>query len=92
MNDFKLKITSKKLDSGRFQVNFETEGFCDEFYGYLLAEPRTPFREIVQKIERHVGAMQLSDRYYQRNLFSLTHREANSGRILIFKSDKRTAA
>ncbi len=86
METFKLKIKSKKLDSGRFQVHFSTEGFCDHFYGYLLAEPKTPFREVVEKIERHVEAMRCSDRYYQRNLFSLIHRETNSGRILIFKS------
>ena len=92
MGNFKLRITSKKLDSGRFQVNFSTEGFCDHFYGYLLAEAKTPVREIVEKIERHVDAMHRSERYHQRNLFSLTHREANSGRILIFKAEKRHAA
>jgi hypothetical protein len=95
MDAFKLRITSKKLDSGRFQVNFRTEGFreefCDEYYGYLLAEPLTPVREVVEKIERHVDAMRCSDRYYQRNLFSLIHREANSGRILIFKTRPKAA-
>jgi hypothetical protein len=85
MGTFRLKIKSKKLNSGRFQVNFSTQGFSDGFYGYLLAEPKTPVREVVQKIGRHVDAMRCSDRYYQRNLFSLIHREANSGRILIFK-------
>lgn len=88
----KLKITSKRLDSGRFQVNFSTQTTSEEFYGYLLAEPRTPVREVVEKISRHVDAMKFADRYFQRNLFSLTHREANSGRILIFRGDKRKAA
>jgi hypothetical protein len=92
MNSFRLKLKSKRLISGRYQVNFSTEGFSSEFYGYLLTEPQTPVREVVQKIERHVEAMQCADRYYQRNLFSLIHREANSGRILIFKGDKRNAA
>jgi hypothetical protein len=92
MEDFKLRMKSKKLGSGRYQIDFKTEGFCDHYYGYLLVEPLTPVREIVQKIERHVEAMRCSDRYYQRNLFSLIHREANSGRILIFKSEKQKAA
>jgi hypothetical protein len=35
-----------------------------------------------------VDAMKWSERYFQRNLFSLTNREANSGRILIFRSEK----
>ena len=88
MSGFRLKLTSKRLDSGRFQVNFSTHGFSQEFYGYMLAEARTPVREVVEKISRHVDAMKCSQRYFQRNLYSLTHREANSGRILIFRSDK----
>ena len=92
MRTTKLKMTSKRLDSGRFQVNFSTHFQSQEFYGYLLAESQTPVREVVEKISRHVDAMKCSERYFQRNLFSLTHREANSGRILIFKSEKRKAA
>ncbi len=81
----RLRLKSKRLDSGRFQVNFVTQGFSQECYGYLLAEPKTSLREVVQKISRHIGAMQRSDRYYQRNLFSLKNREVNSGKILVFK-------
>jgi len=95
MQTIKLKMTSKRLNSGRFQVNFSTHLNSQEFYGYLLAESQTPVREVVEKISRHVDAMKWSERYLQRNLFSLTNREANSGRILIFrldKSDKRKAA
>ena len=92
----KLKISSKKLHSGRFQVNFSTQSQEGEFHGYLLAEPRTPLREVVEKIGRHVEAMRHADRYLQRNLYSLTNREATSGRILIFRtekpSDKKRAA
>lgn len=83
--DFKLKLKSRRLHSGRFQVDFTARGFTQECYGYLLAEPQTSVREIVEKIKRHVGAMQSSDLYYQRNLFSLIRREATSGRILVFK-------
>ena len=82
--DSKIRIRSKKLNSGRFQVNFSTEGE-QEYYGYLLAEAKTSVSEVIDKISRHVMAMQDSNRYYQRNLFSLCKREVNSGRILIFK-------
>jgi len=83
--DFNLKLKSKRLHSGRFQVNFTAHGFSQDCYGYLLAEPKTSLREVVEKISRHIGAMQTSDRYYQRNLFSLKNREMNSGKILVFK-------
>ena len=95
MKTIKLKMTSKRLNSGRFQVNFSTRSQSEGFYGYLLAESQTPVREVVEKISRHVDAMKCSERYFQRNLFSMTHREANSGRILIFRTDranKRKAA
>lgn len=86
--DFKLRLRSKKLDSGRFQVSFSTEGFMHDFYGYLLTEPRTSLREVVEKIERHVDAACTSDRYFQPNLFSLAKRDVNSGRVMIFRRDQ----
>ena len=84
--DFKLRIYSKKLRSGRFQVNFSADGQSTRgYYGYLLAEPQTSVSEILTKINRHLVAMHNTERYYQRNLFSLGNRTATSGRILIFK-------
>jgi hypothetical protein len=83
--DFKLKMKSKRLQSGNVQIDFSVEGFANECYGYLLAGPKTSVREVIEKISRHAGAMQNADRYHQRNLFSLSKREINSGRILIFK-------
>lgn len=84
--DFKLRLKSKKLGSGRFQVNFSTEGFVMDYYGYMLTEPTTSVREVVEKIQRHLGAVaQRSDSYFQPNLFSLGRREVNSGRVMIFR-------
>lgn len=84
--DFKLRLKSKRLGSGKFQVNFTTEGFVMDYYGYLLTEPRTSLREVVEKIQRHLGAMQSTDKYFQPNLFSLGRpREVNSGRVMIFR-------
>jgi hypothetical protein len=83
--DFKLRLKSKRLGSGKFQVNFTTEGFLMDYYGYMLTEPRTSLREVVEKIQRHLGAMQSTDRYFQPNLFSLGRREVNSGRVMIFR-------
>jgi hypothetical protein len=83
--DFKLRLKSKKLDSGRFQVNFSTEGFMADYYGYLLTEPKTSLREVVEKIQKHLGAAQSTDKYFQPNLFSLGKREVNSGRVMIFR-------
>jgi hypothetical protein len=83
--DYRLKISSKKLLSGRFQINFSAGEYDDGYYGYMLAEAKTPVREVVEKIGRHLDALNQSDKYFQRNLFSLGNRKPNSGRVLIFK-------
>ena len=85
MGEVKLKIESKRLHSGRYQVNFSTDTSPGAYYGYLLAEPNTSVTEIIEKISRHLMAFNNEERYFQRNLFSLGKRKANSGRILIFK-------
>ncbi len=85
MSNYKLKLKSKKLISGNYQIDFTAQASSQELYGYLLAEKSVSVKEVVEKIGRHIEAMQNSERYYQRNLFSLTNRENNSGKILIFK-------
>ncbi len=79
----KLRLTSKRLSSGRFQVNFSAEGE-QPCYGYMLADPTSTVTDVVEKIRRHVQAMQSKDAYFQRNLFSLHSRNVHSGRILVF--------
>jgi hypothetical protein len=85
MDSVKLKIESRRLNSGRYQVNFSTGASPYAYYGYLLAEPNTSVTEIIEKISRHLQAFNNEERYFQRNLFSLGRRKINSGRILIFK-------
>ena len=85
MSDYKLKLKSKKLTSGNYQIDFTAQASSEELYGYLLAEKNVSVSDVITKIGRHIEAMQNSERYYQRNLFSLTNRKNNSGRILIFK-------
>ena len=85
MSDYRLKLKSKRLTSGNYQIDFTAHASSQELYGYLLAEKTVSVSEVVEKIGRHIEAMQNSERYYQRNLFSLTNREHTSGKILIFK-------
>ena len=80
----KLRLTSKRLSSGRFQVNFSADDNQKPCYGYLLADPTTTVVDVVAKISRHVQAMQSRSDYFQRNLYSLHSRNVHSGRILVF--------
>ena len=80
-----LRLTSKRLPSGRFQVNFFAEGFDQPCYGYMLADKESLVSEVIEKIRRHVVAMQNRDSYFQRNLLSIHSRNVHSGRILLFE-------
>lgn len=82
----KLKWSSRRLASGRFQVSFQVDGFGQPCYGYLLTEPTATVSEVVDKIYRHAEAMQHRENYFQRNLYSLSSRNIHSGRILVFNS------
>lgn len=77
-----MNISHKKLRSGNFQVKFDS----GKYYGYVLAQPEQTFEEIVSKIERHLKAMEDPERYLQQNLFSLTNKNLQSGRIVLFKN------
>ena len=46
-----LRLTSKRLNSGKVQVKFKLSGVSNrEQCGYLLTEPKTSLKEVVQRI------------------------------------------
>jgi len=84
--DFKLKLKSRKLESGKYQVKFSTEGFRSAYCGYLLTEPRTSLREVVEAIQQHLGAIQDTNRYFEPKLSSIGRRDIVPGQVLLFSS------
>lgn len=84
MDTQQLRLKSKRLASGRYQVAFSL-GHPEVCYGYVLAEPRTPLRDVMEKIQRHVEAALEPERYLQRNLFSVLKRTPSSGKIVVYK-------
>ena len=51
----KLKLSSKRLKSGKVQVKFQIQGResgskVGEQYGYLLTEPKASLKEVVARI------------------------------------------
>jgi hypothetical protein len=105
-----LCLTSRRLPSGRFQINFlakpsgpsrnlkdrtsrlnqgyggqaGTNVFDQPCYGYLLVDKESLVSDVIEKIRRHVLAMQDRGNYFQRNLLSLKSRNIHSGRTLLF--------
>ena len=82
-----MEFKSVRLPSGRFQVNFS---FSD-VYGYALAEPEDAVSEIVGKIFRHIEEMRDTNRYYQKNLYSMGSRNPQSGRIILFRRKEKVS-
>lgn len=67
----RLKIDSKRLSSGKFQVKYEVEikGKRDR-YGYLLSDPKQTMEETINDIVQLTGS-------HESHLFSLGKRTQN---------------
>jgi hypothetical protein len=66
----KLRLSSKKLKSGKVQVQFTViRESQQEHQGYMLAEPRTALRDVVSKIIDSFDTS--SAQIYHAHLFNL---------------------
>lgn len=78
----KLKLSSKRLQSGRVQVKFELyEQGAQRTYGYLLAEPQESLREVVARIGQYCHRAAAG---YQPHLYCVGRHKQDTG-ILMFK-------
>jgi hypothetical protein len=76
-----LKLTSKKLRSGKLQVKFQVKlDNRQNLYGYLTAEPETTLREVVGKIRNRITKGQ------EMHLFSIRKPNEDQEFFMIFKS------
>ena len=84
--DYKLKLSSKKLKSGKCQIKFELlQADLPSFYGYLLAEGNTPLREVVLTIYEKTKSFKVGD-FYHDHLFHLEKREFPHLPLFLFKN------
>lgn len=66
----RLRISSKRLKSGKVQVSFKYIGKKEqEQTGYLLAEPKTSLKEVIHTIMDDLSNS--SSQRFHRHLFSL---------------------
>ena len=85
-NRYQLKITSKKLKSGRFQVKFyATIKKRKELYGYLLVEPGESLREVVVKIRERLAVLEHSIEHRHFHLYNIGYTVPDDSRFLIFE-------
>lgn len=85
---YKLKLTSKRLKSGKCQIKFtvshrQEAGGC---YGYLLADSGSTLRQVVEAIELKVRQMHNPEWMYHRHLYKLQNKPLSSSPFLFYKA------
>lgn len=83
--DYKLKLYSKRLQSGKCQIKFVVSSSSEPgLYGYLLAESGSTLREVVHTIENEVRYIQQVGNHNHSHLYNLASRQKRKDQILIF--------
>jgi len=79
----RLKLSSKRLKSGKVQVKFQVNTTHSGYqYGYLLAEPKASLKDVVAKIlNRYDHGISLGN---QRHLYNIG-RQKQATEMLFFK-------
>ena len=81
----RLKLSSKKLSSGKCQVEFyATLPRKKQLYGYVLADAHTTLKEVVENIERRLTGMQDEDSCHHWNLYRIGKQKPQDLNIYIF--------
>ncbi|MBK6264709.1 hypothetical protein JKA74_06645 [Marivirga sp. S37H4] len=86
----KIKLSSKRLRSGKCQVRFQVaeEGTGDSWYGYALAEPKETLKEVVGRIENRFMERKQRLSPYQKMLYNMGSSRTQQDRLMIFRDRK----
>ena len=83
---YKLKITSKKLSSGRFQVKFFATIKNDkQLYGYVLVEPTETLKSVIDKIRKRLKILDQTHEYQHFHLYDIGGKTQDNPNFLIFE-------
>jgi hypothetical protein len=74
-DQYKLRITSKKLSSGKCQVKFHAyANHQKNLYGYVLVDSDRTLKEVVVKIREKLMNIQQARDFHQIHLYSIGQR------------------
>ncbi|MEO9484851.1 MAG: hypothetical protein ABJG47_15435 [Ekhidna sp.] len=82
---YKLRISSKKLSSGRYQVKFfATIREEKQLYGYVLVEAEETLKSVISRIKKRLKEL---DYGYESNHFHLYNvaQESQRANLMIFQ-------
>lgn len=81
---YRLRISSKKLQSGRYQVKFfATIKKSKELYGYVLVESGETLKSVINRIQERLKELDTSAEYHHFHLFQVGKEELHDN-LMIF--------
>jgi hypothetical protein len=85
----KIKLSSKRLSSGRCQVRFQVaeEATGSSWYGYTLVDPKDTLKEVVARIENTVNYPDVAHAKTQTPLYHLVSSNYRKENMMIFRDN-----
>ncbi len=82
---YHLRLSSKKLNSGRCQVKFSaTIDRKKDLYGYVLVESDHTLKDVVSRIKEKLITIKHNKDFQQIHLFSIGKEKQDDMRFIIF--------
>ena len=84
---YKLKLTSKKLKSGKCQVKFfATVREKKDLYGYVLVDAHKTLKDVVVNIREKLHTIRQTRDFHHLHLYSIGKSEKDELNFIIFDS------
>ena len=84
----KLKLQSKKLQSGKVQVKFSASSSGRKScYGYVLTDAESTLKEVVNWIQWKLELLENADQYYHEHLYSLNKSKFDGSKFMVFREN-----
>ncbi len=84
---YKLKLTSKRLKSGRCQIKFTVSGkYRESCYGYLLADSGCTLRQVVELIEDRIRNLENPELFFHGHLYNLQERSRHTNNVILYQA------
>lgn len=83
---YKLRISSKKLNSGRYQVKFfATIERERDLYGYVLVNADETLKTVINKIKIRLETINQTSEHHHFHLYSIGHDRQDELNFMIFQ-------
>lgn len=83
---YKLRISSKKLHSGRYQVKFfATVKEEKDLYGYVLVNADETLKTVIHKIKNRLQTIDSTSEHNHFHLYSIGHSSQDELNFMIFQ-------